>query len=346
VVVSLLLVVGSVFVVTRALLSPACARGGCAPTSQTNPLLGTGAAPTTGKPLLTPAPTSGTAKPSKSPSASPTASSAKPSTSRPGGKPGPTNTGVPDGISLKVVNGDQTYSKDNQVISGLDIHGYVHITGDNVTIKNSIVRGGGKRCNASVIEIGDGASATIVDTEINPTNPNACLDGIWAQNATLQRLNIHGAVDGLKAGDNVTLLDSYVHDLSRFDSDPNQGGGPTHNDSVQTFFGNKHITLRHNNLLATSKDNATFQVSQDGGGRATDLHVEDNWLDGGGCTLNFAHQGGPTPMTGIFVVNNRFGRNSSFDCPILVSTQTKLTENSGNVFADNGKPIPAPQRHD
>jgi hypothetical protein len=115
---------------------------------------------------------------------------------------------------------------------------------------------------------------------------------------------------------------------------------------VQTFEGNKHITLRHNNLVATKDDNATFQVTQDGGGRATDLHVENNWLDGGACTLNFAHKGGPTPMTGIYVVNNRFGRNSLFDCPILVSTQTQLTQNSGNVFADSGKAIPAPQRHD
>jgi hypothetical protein len=341
---SLLIVVGSVFVVTRALLSPACARGECVPTAQTNPLLSTGAGPTTGKPVPVPTParTSGTPKPSASPSKSPS----KPPTTRPGGKPTSKNTGVPPGVSLKVVNGNQTYSKDNQVISGLDIHGYVHITGDNVTLKNSIVRGGGKRCNASVIEISNGGSATVVDTEINPTNPNACLDGIWAEDAKLQRLNIHGVVDGLKANDNVTLTDSYIHDLSRFDDDPNQGGGPTHNDSVQTFLGNKHITLRHNNLLATSKDNAAFQVSQDGGGRATDLHVEDNWLDGGGCTLNFAHQGGPTPMTGIYVVNNRFGRNTAFDCPILVSTQTKLSQNSGNVFADNGKAIPAPQRHD
>lgn len=87
-------------------------------------------------------------------------------------------------------------------------------------------------------------------------------------------------------------------------------------------------------------------MTQDGGKAATDLRIEGNWLDGGGCTLNFAHKGGATPMTGIYVINNRFGRQSLFQCPILLSTQSFLTQNRGNVSDDTGKPIPAPQRHD
>ena len=244
------------------------------------------------------------------------------------------------------MSGDQTYSTAGQVISGLDIHGYVRITAKNVTLKDSIIRGGSPKCNAAVVEVAGSGSATIEDSEISPTNPNACLDGVWATNATLLRMNIHGAVDGMKAEDNVTVQDSYIHDLSWFASDPNQGGGATHNDAVQTFEGNAHITLRHNTMNPGSKGNAALQVTQDGGGRATDLHIESNWVDGGGCTLNFSSKGGPTPMTGIYVTNNRFGRGSEYQCPILVSTQTILTENSGNVWDDTGAPIPPPQRHD
>jgi hypothetical protein len=195
-----------------------------------------------------------------------------------------------------------------------------------------------------VINVGSGASVTIERSEIAPANPNACLDGIWAHDAKLRRLNIHGTVDGIKAGDNVTLEDSYIHDLSWFASDPNQGGGATHNDDVQTLEGH-HITLRGNVLLAGSKGNAAYQVTQDFGPTG-DLHIENNWLDGGGCRLNFAHKGGPTPLTNIYVVGNRFGRGSKFQCPILVSTQTVLSKNSGNVWSDTGKPIPSPQRHD
>jgi hypothetical protein len=262
------------------------------------------------------------------------------------GRPGPPNTGVPAGTRLTVVNGDQTYRTDNQVISGLDIHGYVRITARNVTLKNSIVRGGAPRCNAAVIQIVDGASATIVDTEIDAANPNPCLDGIFATSATLTRLKVHNVVDGVKAYDNVVLQDSYVYGLSWFASDPNQGGGATHNDCVQTYEGNHSIVLRRNTLDAGPKGNAAYQVTQDFGGVSEDLHIEGNWLDGGGCTLNFAHKGGPTPMTKIYVVNNRFGRGSTFNCPILVSTQTQLSQNTGNVWDDTGAPIPPPQRHD
>lgn len=256
---------------------------------------------------------------------------------------------MPAGTKLTVVNGDQVFSRANQVISGLDVHGFVQIRAKNVTIKDSIIRGGpNPRCNSAVVWVraDSGASATIEDTEIDPAHPSPCLDGIWATSTTLLRMNIHGAVDGVKAYDNVTIEDSYLHDLSWFASDPNQGGGATHNDDVQTYEGNEHIVLRHNTMSPGPGGNSAYQVTQDGGHVATDLHIEDNWLDGGGCTLNFAHKGGPTPMTGIYVTNNRFGRHSTFQCPILVSTQTILSQDSGNVWDDTGKPIPPPQRHD
>jgi hypothetical protein len=264
-----------------------------------------------------------------------------------GGKPGPGNTGVPKGTALTTVTGNQVYRTAGQVVSGLDIHGFVSITAKNVTIKNSIIRGGpNPHCNSAVLDMADSASATVMDTEIMASTPSPCLDGIFATNATLLRLNVHGGTDGMKAFDNVTLQDSWIHDMDYNAHDPNQNGGPTHNDAIQTYEGNQHITIKHNTLTPGDNANAAYQVGQDGGKIVTDLHIDSNWLDDGGCTLNFAHQGGPTPMTGIYVTNNRFGRNSFYDCPILVSTQTVLSQNTGNVWDDTGKPIPPVQRHD
>jgi hypothetical protein len=271
------------------------------------------------------------------------------------GKPGPDNTGVPAGTTLTVVEGDQVYSVDNEVISGLDIHGYVQITGQNVTIKNSIIRAAStpKPCavgnaeNSAALWVRDdtGASATIQDSEIVPSNPTACMDGVWAIRTTLLRVNIHGSVDGVKAYDNVRVQDSWIHDMVFFDVDPNQTDG-THNDAVQTYEGDQHIWLVHNNLQMKSTDNSAYQLTQDNGRVATDIHIESNWLDGGGCTLNLTQKGGPAPMTGIYILNNRFGRNSYYQCPILIGTQTVLNQNSGNVWDDNGQPIPSPQQHD
>jgi hypothetical protein len=286
---------------------------------------------------------------SASASASASASSSRPATPpRSGGKPGAANTGVPAGTALTKVQGTQVYSTPNQVISGLDIHGFVEIRAKNVTIKNSIIRGGAPKCNSAVVWVraDAGASATIQDTEIVAAQPHPCLDGIWAIRTTLLRVNIHGVVDGVKAHDDVTIQDSYVHDLSWFANDPNQDGDATHNDAVQTYEGNRRVTLRHNTLNPGGKGNAAYQVTQDGGRVSTDLRVENNWLDGGGCTLNFSHKGGPTPMTGIYVTGNRFGRRSEFNCPIIISTQTVLSANAGNVWDDTGQPIPRPNQHD
>jgi len=268
-------------------------------------------------------------------------------------KPDASNTGVQAGLPLALVNGDQTYALDNQVIEGKDIHGAVVITGHHVTFRNSIVRGANpspvctaaESHNSSVVRVRAGASATIEHVEIAPTVATACLDGAWITATTMRAVNIQGAVDGIKAYDDVTVIDSFVHDLASFASDPNQGGGETHNDAVQTYEANPHIFLLRNRLILSADNNATYQLTQDGGQFAADIHIERNWLDGGGCTLNFAHKV-LDHLTGVYVVDNRFGRGSFYDCPILISTQTVLSENSGNVWDDTGLPIPPPQQHD
>ena len=292
-----------------------------------------------------------------SPSAAAPSPTKKPTTKTPalppppaGGKPGPGNTGVPAGTSLRVVNGDQVFSTAGQVISGLDIRGHVKITAANVTLKNSVVRGSATPCPGgpgALISISSSATgARVESTTVKPTTSNACLDGVSARNATLLRMDISGTVDGVKAFDNVTVQDSYIHDLSWFASSPSQGGKATHNDAVQSYEGNRNVWLRHNTMLVGSKGNAGYQVTQDLHKVSTNLHIEYNWIDGGGCMLNFSHNGGPTPMTGIYVVGNRFGRGSKYQCPILISTQTVLSQNSGNVWDDTGAPIPKPQQHD
>jgi hypothetical protein len=271
-------------------------------------------------------------------------------------KPLTGNTGVPAGTSLTIVNGDQVYSTANQVISGLDIRGYVQITGKNVTIKNSIIRGGVKSCTSASaqnsaplwVRADTAASAIIQDVEISPSNATACMDGIWASNSTLSRVNVHGAVDGIKAYDNLTIQDSYIHDLAHFASDPNQGGGETHNDGIQSYECNANVKVLHNNidLSTTTGGNAAYQITQDGGKACSGIVISDNWLNGGGCTLNIAHKV-LTSLTGVSVTGNRFGRSRSFaNCLILLSTRSTLTANTGNVWDDTGAAIPAPTVHD
>ncbi len=289
----------------------------------------------------------GSAAPSASAGPSPSPSgnrpSGRPSTGPVGprtGKPGPGNTGVVPGTALMVVNGDQTFASNGTVITGKDFHGYVRVTGANITFRNCIFRGGTPSGNNGLLDSERGTNTVVQDSEFLPAHPAATIDGIWANHTSIYRANIHGSVDGVKTGTDVLIQDSYIHDMSWFASDPNQGGGATHNDGVQGFLGDSGVTLRHNTIdMSTTHDpNAALQDS------AHNVRVDGNWLDGGGCMLNFNHVN--APLGQIYITNNRFGRHSFYKCPILISSQTTLSVNSGNVWDDTGSAIPAPQQHD
>jgi hypothetical protein len=314
--------------------------------------------PTTAPSTSTTRPTSTTATstprttpPSTAPrTTTPASATAAPTTSRPtttttapapSGRPGPTNTGVPKGTALTVVTGDQVFTRDDEVIDGKDFHGFVAVRAKNVTFRNSIFRGGDPAGrNRAVLDVEDAQNTLVQDSEVLAAHPAATLDGVWTNSTHLLRLNIHGGVDGIKTGSDVVVEASWIHDMQWFASDPNQGGGSTHNDGVQSFDGTSGVVLRGNTIdLSTTNDaNATWQSS------ARDSSATGNFLNGGGCSLNFA--AGAKPLTGISVANNRFGRVSDFHCPILLSLRASLSANSGNVFDDTGAPIPVPQQHD
>lgn len=259
----------------------------------------------------------------------------------PGARPDATNTGVPPGVQLTVVNKDVTVTTDGTTIDAEDIHGFLVIKASHVKVTRSIVRGGVATANGDGIRVVSGTDILIEDTEVAIATPSAFLDGVSGSNFTLRRANIHGGVDGVKLGSNSRVECSYIHDLVSFASDPNQGGGPTHNDAIQILSGT-NIYIIGNALIAAKNQNAAIQVTQDFGA-VSDLHIESNYADGGGCTFNLSHKGAAS-LTGVFTANNRFGRNSFYDCPMLKSTQTTLVS-TGDVWDDDGKPIPV-QTHD
>lgn len=257
------------------------------------------------------------------------------------GRPDASCTGVPSGTVLSVINGDLTISNDGAVVEGRDISGFLIIQANNVTVKNTIIRGRTPSGNGAYINIKSGTGIIIQDTEIAPTVPSVYLDGIWGSNFTGVRLNIRGGVDGMKIDNNTRIESSYIHDLAYFASDPNQGGGSTHNDGIQILEGTG-IRLVGNNIPMIRSNNAAVQVTQDYG-VVSDLVASGNWFDGGGCTINIAHKTRAS-LSGVTFMNNRFGRNSSYSCPILLSTQSNVSL-TNNVYDDNGQIVPV-QVHD
>ena len=254
-----------------------------------------------------------------------------------GDQPGPSNTGVPAGTALKVMNGDLTITTAGATYSGLDIHGFVSVQAPNVTIKNSIIRGGVAQSDIGLVNDTD-ASATnflIEDSELVPMDPSVQIDGIKGWNYTAVRLDIHGTTDGAKMyGPNATLENSYIHGLVTYAHDPDQGGKQSHNDGVQILSGS-NLKILGNTIGGAS--NTAVMITQDHG-TTSNVLIDGNWISGGNCSINMT----PKPLgslNAITVTNNIFTDNSNKGCPILDTTRTDLTV-AGNVFAGSGLPVP------
>jgi hypothetical protein len=217
------------------------------------------------------------------------------------------------------------------VYSGLDIHGFVYVQAPNVTLEDSIVRGGTPTTSIGLVNdtLASATNFVLRDSELVPSNPNVYIDGIHGANYTAIRVNIHGTVDGAKMfGDNSTIEESWIHDLQYFSSDPYQGGGPTHNDDVQVLGGHN---LRIVNNTLSGGDNSAIQVTQTTGS-VTNFTVSGNLLGGGACTVNL--QDAPlSSMSGISVDNNVFTHTSQYNCPITAYAGVTFSHN-GDTWSD------------
>ena len=253
-------------------------------------------------------------------------------------KPSVLTTGVPVGTGLTVYNGDLTITTPGTVIDSLDVRGYVSVKAPNVTIKRSIIRGGAAATvNRAVLAITTaGASNFLVeDVTIVPANPTPYVNGINVnQSGTIRRANISGTVDGIMIyGSGVKVEQSYLHDFVHYLSDPNWGGGPSHDDAIQVQAGTG-IQIVGNTL--TGAFNSAVMVTQDAG-TTKDLWINGNWIDYGGCSINYGSNG--VYKTGMQANNNRFGRAQRVSgCAIIHNSAASDLVPVGNVWDDNGQP--------
>jgi hypothetical protein len=251
------------------------------------------------------------------------------------GHPGPANTGVPAGVSLRVHNGNMVITEAGTVIDGLDIRGSVDVRAANVTIRNSIIRGGADGAQDSVVRsASNSASLRIVDSEITSTVRSPRIDGLRGWNITAERVDIHHVLDGvhLWGSGNVTVRDSWIHDILHFENDPGWNGGPSHDDTVQIQSGS-NITLDGNRIEGSY--NAGIIITQDAG-RISNVRITDNWLDGGACTVNI-NEKSYGPLSGIVVSGNVFGDNSRYDCHVISPSSSAIAF-SGNSTV-TGAPV-------
>lgn len=260
----------------------------------------------------------------------------------PGTSGGP---GVPSGTSLTKVTGDLTITQDGYVLDGVDLYGYVSVKANNVTIKNSIIRGGATATSdrALIMDWNGGTNLVVKDTTLVPQHRSIWLDGISGKNFTAERLDVSGVVDAVKVlGSGVTIRGSFLHDAYYQGSGVSyQSDGQTHNDAVQ-IEGGGNIALTGNTM--TGFHNAAVMITQNSS-TITGVTLQNNTLAGGGCTINLSEKG-KGAMTGVKMLTNKFGtnRDSSTSCPIIMPPATlAIAQVSGNTWLDNGTTVNARQ---
>ncbi|MGW9402467.1 right-handed parallel beta-helix repeat-containing protein [Arthrobacter sp. NPDC055585] len=247
-------------------------------------------------------------------------------------KPSAATTGVIPGTKLAKYNtagADLVITKDNTVLENLEIYGDVKVRANNVTIRNSVLRGGA-HAPGNATAIVDATSAKVknlkvVDSTIKPQRPHAYRDGITGHDYTAVRNNISGTNDGLgifnrpggPVAANVVAEGNYIHSLTYFDYSPVHRDG-THNDGIQVQ-GGQNIRIKGNTVVANvviGKGSGPGVYTPHGGlgimlqqntSPLANVVVERNYVDDGTSSINIDR--GKHPVITVTVKENLLGRN-------------------------------------
>jgi hypothetical protein len=208
------------------------------------------------------------------------------------GYPDATNTGVPAGTSLTVINGKLLVTKSGTVIDRKDIRGCVELgsSASKVIIRRSKIT-----CLTDPYAIRSfttrpkGSELLVEDSEIDCGNRNA--GGPSTESYILRRVEIRNCENGADVGSNVTVEESWIHHM--------YSGATGHADGLQ-FSGGSNIVVRHNTIYPGAYTNAAIITHRDGN---SNVLIESNLLAGGGSYTLYC------PMyssNNLRVINNRF----------------------------------------
>ena len=238
------------------------------------------------------------------------------------GLPDATNTGVPAGTTLTIVNGDLDVTRAGTVIDGKDIRGCVTVKAPAVTIRRSKITCKDFYAVANFTSYYSSGGLVIEDSEVDCANTSGT--GVGDYGVTARRLNIHNCENGFDIDNTFTVQDSYIHDLYE--------GPEGHADGIQ-LAGGAHITITHNTIFNPNGTSAIISNPRSN----SDVLVANNLMAGGSYTL---YCPGDTSQN-FRVIGNRFStlysaKGGEFapwtDCE-------KVAEVRGNIWDDSLQPV-------
>lgn len=235
---------------------------------------------------------------------------------------------------------------DGQVIENVWTRG-IKVLHDDVTIRNFVVEAenpnGSYGINMSIhtaasgerprgVTIEDGLILTIDGPEGAPTPSRlkgiGYVTGSADQPSVVRRVHIHHCEDGIGPirGTHVTIEDSFIHDLIKYED--------AHNDGIVITGGSDPVAdifITHNTVLLPNQQTgcfSCFQTSPTG-----PVTIDGNLFNGGSYTIYGDDQGGGDVIDWV-VKNNRFGRD--YNAGLYSIDGDETTE--GNVWDDDNTP--------
>jgi hypothetical protein len=213
------------------------------------------------------------------------------------GYPDVSNTGVPPSLKLKP-SGPIEVTTPGTVISGLDVHGTIRVSANNVTIRDTRVTEAWTQGSAVLIE--PRVSGTVIeDSTIRGQDRGAGSVGVgilnagWDPNAStvVRRVAMYNCAECYNGPG--TLEDSYANVSAVI--------GGAHYEDVFYGGGNGLLRVDHDTLLNPQPQTAVVYTAAVYGDIAN-VTVKDSLLAGGGWTI----YGGGEKANGVTVANNRF----------------------------------------
>lgn len=301
-------------------------------------------APTTTPTTLAPTTTSA---PAPSTTAAPT--TLPPTTTvvaTPSAYPGPDNTGVTPGTTLRVITGGLAITTPT-VLENVEIRGnlYIAATASGTIVRNVRIAWPAGQANpgGSIWTMVDNRASNVLFEDCEVNGNGMVQTGMTLANGptTVRRCEISGTADGVDLSHDITITDSYIHGMSLGPA------GDWHVDTVQVVAGT-NLVLRHNTILNENPQTSAVGIWSELG-PVDNVLVEDNLIGGGGYTI-YTYQMSYS-MTRVRVVNNKFttaiyarigywATDSNGYCGILYPTGLPADlDFSGNVVYETGAAV-------
>ena len=251
--------------------------------------------------------------------------------------PDATDTGTPAGVTLHTCPATITAAG---TYDSCEFASGVTIKASGVTITRSKIDGPVGPPDGDLL--GAVIQDTTIDCHCPSTSSSSTPSAVYGSHFTLTRVNLFDSGHGVAASSNIVIQDSYIHGL---------GGNTTaHKDGIYVGDGT-NVKVLHNSIECNDGSaggcTAAIGLLSDFG-TITNWTIDNNLLNTNGSYCFYGGGGPQKPYrpNHITFTNNHFGRKDNAKCgfygPVAYFDSSAAGNVwSGNVWDDNGQPVPA-----